>query len=120
VCICQPDAHLQVVVPLFNDHFSVVYWPGGFQTIALRLLYFYEFINLFHEVILSILDETHYQLTMMQRSVAKTYIHLMNIRSVPLYHSHDVARGEFSTPLFTSVSFLGETKYNVGFVSLLG
>jgi glyoxylase-like metal-dependent hydrolase (beta-lactamase superfamily II) len=29
VRICQPAAHSHEAVHLFNDHFSVVYWPWG-------------------------------------------------------------------------------------------
>jgi hypothetical protein len=44
---------------------------------------------------------------MMQHSVAKPNVHLINTKhvQVPLYQSHGVARGEFSSPLCTSGSF---------------
>jgi hypothetical protein len=50
-----------------------------------------------------------YQLTMTQRSVAKTYVRPIDVKhvQVPLYQSRGVVRGEFSTPLFTSGSFFG-------------
>jgi hypothetical protein len=59
-------------------------------------------------------QNTPYQLTMMQRSVAKTYPHLLIVKhvQVPLYQSRGVARGEFSIPLFTSGTFFGETEYS--------
>jgi hypothetical protein len=28
--VCQPGAHSQEIVPLFNSHFSAVYWPGDY------------------------------------------------------------------------------------------
>jgi hypothetical protein len=49
--------------------------------------------------------------TMTQRSVAKTYIHRININHVQVPHSCGVARGKFSTHLFTSGLFFRETKY---------
>jgi hypothetical protein len=57
---------------------------------------------------------------MTQRSVAKTYAHLINVKhmQIPLYQSCGVARGEFSTPLFTSGLFYGETRYIID-ISLL-
>jgi Na+-translocating ferredoxin:NAD+ oxidoreductase RnfD subunit len=30
VHIYQPGANSQEIVPLFNNHFSVVYWPGDY------------------------------------------------------------------------------------------
>jgi hypothetical protein len=30
VLVCQPGAHSQEIVPLFNSHFSAVYWPGDY------------------------------------------------------------------------------------------
>jgi hypothetical protein len=42
VSICQLDAHSQEIVPVFNDHFSVVYWPGDYTD---HCITFYEFIN---------------------------------------------------------------------------
>jgi hypothetical protein len=30
VRVCQPDAHSQEIVPLFNGHFSAVYWPRDY------------------------------------------------------------------------------------------
>jgi hypothetical protein len=36
VCMYQPGA--QEIVPVFNNHFSVVYWPGIVQTTVLRFL----------------------------------------------------------------------------------
>jgi hypothetical protein len=52
---------------------------------------------------------------MTQHSVAKTYVHLINVKhmQVPLYQSRGVARGEFSNPLFTSGSFFNETRYTM-------
>jgi hypothetical protein len=60
VHVCQPGAHSQEIVPLFNNHFSVVYWPGQ-KNIPLHYVCktFYEFINPSRELILSILDKTH-------------------------------------------------------------
>jgi hypothetical protein len=57
---CQPDAHSQEIVPLFNSHFSVVYWPGDYadHCIAFAIL-FYEFINPSHELTVSALGKTH-------------------------------------------------------------
>jgi hypothetical protein len=31
VRVCQPGAHSQERLPLFNNHVSVVYWPGDFS-----------------------------------------------------------------------------------------
>jgi hypothetical protein len=58
-------------------------------------------------------QNTRNQFTMTQRSVAKTYVHIIKHVQVNLYQSRGVAGGEFSTPLFTSASFFGETKYNI-------
>jgi hypothetical protein len=30
VRVCQPVAHSQEMIPLFNSHFSVIYWPGDY------------------------------------------------------------------------------------------
>jgi hypothetical protein len=30
VHVCQPGAHSQEIVPLFNSQFSAVYWPGDY------------------------------------------------------------------------------------------
>jgi hypothetical protein len=55
----------------------------------------------------------HFKLMMTQCHVAKTYVHLITIKhvQVPVYQLRGVDRGEFSIPLFTSGSFLGETEY---------
>jgi len=55
VQIKKPGAHS----PLINNNASIVYWSVILQTIVLRLLYFYEFINSSHEIVLSILDKAH-------------------------------------------------------------
>jgi hypothetical protein len=50
VCLCQTGAHSQEIVPLFNNHFSVVYWPGD------NLLFLFIYPPLIN---LSPLDKTH-------------------------------------------------------------
>jgi hypothetical protein len=109
-------AHSQEIVPLFNSHFSVVYWPGDYTDHCITL--YILFTNLLISPRINFKhpgQNTRYQLTMTQRSVAKTYAHLINVKhvQVPLYQSRGLARGEFSTPLFTSGSFLGETRYTM-------
>jgi hypothetical protein len=59
VCMCQPGAHSQRLIPLFNNKFSAVYWPEDYIHYCISLLYVYEFINPSHELILSIVDKTH-------------------------------------------------------------
>jgi hypothetical protein len=113
VRVCQPGVHSQEIVPLFNSPFSAVYWPGDYTDRCITFYVFYEFINPSHELIFCILDKTCYQLMMTQHSVAKTYIHLFNVKlvQVPLYQSHGMAK--FSTPLFISGSFFSETNCSV-------
>jgi hypothetical protein len=60
VRVCQPGAHSQEIVPLFNTFFSVVYWPGDYTEHCTKFaLLFYEFIYPSHELIPSILRKTH-------------------------------------------------------------
>jgi hypothetical protein len=77
-------AHSQEIVPLFNNHFSVVYWPGDYtdHCITFDILFMNLLIpprsNFKHPG-----QNTRYQLTMTQRNVAKSYIHVQ----VPLCQS---------------------------------
>lgn len=59
LCMCQPDMHSQKIAQLFNNHFSSYISQGITETIVLRLMYFYEFINRSHKLTLSILDKLH-------------------------------------------------------------
>jgi hypothetical protein len=52
--------HSQEIVPLLNNQFSVVYWPGNNTGHCITFVMLsYEFVDPFHELILSIMDKTH-------------------------------------------------------------
>jgi hypothetical protein len=50
VCVCQPGAHPQEIVPLFNHHFFVVYWPVDYTDLCITFTIVYEFINPSHKL----------------------------------------------------------------------